>query len=128
MSCDDKHHDHKDGKPIQAYNQMHENVFQEACVAKPSSCKSSHEYLCSVNITTTVYKTVYEYALKRKLTDKLLAYEGVEENVTGLILRWNIADLFDVPWWHYDSLDCTHFTYVPPLFEAAFRRLHMLLE
>mmetsp|Transcript_847 Transcript_847/g.1986 ORF Transcript_847/g.1986 Transcript_847/m.1986 type:complete len:111 (-) Transcript_847:8-340(-) len=106
---------------------MHENVFQEACLAKPSSCKQSHEYHCSVNITTTAYKTVYEYALKRNLTDKLLEYEGVEKNVTGLILRWNIADLFDVPTWHYASTDCTHFTYVPPLFEAAFHRLHMLL-
>ena len=69
-----------------------ENVFQEARLTSPSSCNPSHGYCCPVNITTTAYKTTYEYS-----TDKLLAYEGVEKNVTGLVLRWNIADLFDAP-------------------------------
>ena len=46
--------------------------------------------------------------------------------MTGKILQWNIADLFDVQQWHFDNNDCSHFCYLLPLYESAFERLGLL--
>ena len=54
-------------------------------------------------------------------------YHENDGNITGTILKWNIADIFDEPLWHFDQADCSHFCYVPPLYEAAFERLELLL-
>jgi len=94
-----------------------------------SSCGIHHrEYDCTVNRTSEEYLTVYKYYIENDITARLRRFQESEDNIiTGRILHWSIADIFDVPEWHVKHDDCSHFCYVPPLYEAAFERLLLLL-
>ena len=35
--------------------------------------------------------------------------------------------MFNVPMWHISNGDCSHFFCVPPLYEAALKRLELML-
>jgi hypothetical protein len=45
--------------------------------------------------------------------ERLERFRRVNPIVTGSILQWNVADLFDIPSWHAGPGDCSHFCYVP---------------
>ena len=73
-------------------------------------------------------QTLYKYYKDSNCCqERLKRLEKGEASVTGTILRWQIADLFDVATWHVASNDCSHFCFVPALYEAAFERLEPLL-
>lgn len=130
---------------IQNYNQAYDEVFGDSCEPVPGSCNGlTYQHSCTMNLTSTNYRTVYKYLLdsnvtegthylqKNNITEGLRHYGRMMRSnhtniMTANVLRWNVADLFDVPIWHAGSMDCSHFCYVPNLYEAAFERLSLLL-
>jgi hypothetical protein len=126
--------------PIQLYNRIYDDAFSEFCNATTSTLNfNTYEQHCTVNRTSLEYPTVFEYYMHgthvdvmyggsgRCCEERLERFRRVNPIVTGSILRWNVADLFDVPSWHAGPDDCSHFCYVPSLYEAAFERLLLLL-
>jgi hypothetical protein len=123
--------------PMQSYNKMYSDYFSELCNASTSSTDfNTYEHSCTVNLTSLDYPTVFEYMMNGKhvhggsggcCKERLERVRRVNSIVTGTILRWNVYDLFDVPSWHAGPNDCTHYCYVPSLYEAAFERLLLLL-
>ena len=113
---------------IQEYNKVYNAGFAELCNAtKPSLC-NSYEQTCTVNPMDMESPTVYKYYIDNQCCEKRL--ERIRKggtNVSGTIYRWEINDLFDVPFWHAHDYDCSHFCYVPALYEAAFERLGLLI-
>jgi hypothetical protein len=122
---------------MQSYNKMYSDYFSELCNASTSSTDfNTYEHSCTVNLTSLDYPTVFEYMMNGKhvhggsggcCKERLERVRRVNSIVTGTILRWNVYDLFDVPSWHAGPNDCTHYCYVPSLYEAAFERLLLLL-
>mmetsp|Transcript_31461 Transcript_31461/g.64155 ORF Transcript_31461/g.64155 Transcript_31461/m.64155 type:complete len:104 (+) Transcript_31461:341-652(+) len=80
---------------------------------------------CTANIKETAYQTVYNFRKSNNLNTWV--DEGDDPVKNGTILRWNIADLFDNHLWHIRRMDCSHWCYIPQLFDAAFERLDLLL-
>ena len=104
------------------------SYLYEEYLHEHQSCKNRiHGYTCSLNRTTLAYRTVYKHLHENNCTERMQRYHENDGNITGTILKWNIADIFDEPSWHFDQADCSHFCYVPPLYEAAFERLELLL-
>jgi hypothetical protein len=131
---------HSDDNPIQLYNKIYNDAFSEFCNASTSALNfNTYEHSCMVNRTSLEYPTVFEYYMRgthvndqygggsRCCEERLERFRRGNSIVTGSILRWNVADLFDVPSWHASTGDCSHFCYVPSLYEAAFERLLLLL-
>lgn len=117
-------------KSIQNFNVAANKGFSRHCNFSPKhSCH--FQYSCTMNITATNCRTVYKHLIDNNITSKAEAMEKIHEDkggmVTGDILQWNIADLFNVPQWHSSNSDCSHFCYIPALYEEAFRRLNWLL-
>lgn len=50
-----------------------------------------------------------------------------ETTATGSILRWDVFNLFDNVKWHSQDMDCSHFCYIPTLYDNAFERLELLV-
>lgn len=118
------------GSNMQNYNNATNNAFSTFCNRTQSKqpYAEMYEHECTVNVTSSKHRTVYNFLLKNNVTKLLERYKTKRsELIKGTILRWNIADLFDVPQWHHGGGDCSHFCYVMPLYEAAFERLEMLL-
>ena len=118
-----------DEREIQLYNIAAKYAFLTNCVTMdrdPPYCSHHHEYNCTVDRTSLDYRTVYKYFLDNNCTEQLARFKQ-PSNITGRVLQWNIADLFDVPYWHASDGDCSHFCYMVPLYEAAFERLGLLL-
>jgi len=127
------------GPVIQNYNKAHEEAFSSFCddggnllqnETSSSACGRREQY-CTVNRTSVDYPTAYKFLSDNNFTRHMEqfrgGYDGKGSNmVTGKILRWNVADLFNVGQWHIS--DCSHYCYVPPLYEAAFERLLLLLD
>ena len=135
----------------QEYNKVYDEAFSIMCNSQQQqqlnitmlehSC-GHLKHICTVNLTSMDFLTVYRFWVINNCTDSLGMFkmannDGLPTNplvdtqnstVTGTILRWNIFDLFDVPMWHTDDLDCSHFGYIPQLYEAAFDRLELLLS
>jgi len=112
----------------QSYNIAHKIVFEDICRQDDnvkSSC-SAYENYCTVNIREKKYQTTYLFRQSNNLTTWVDERENPVK--TGKILRWDIADLFDNHLWHSESLDCTHYCYIPQVFDAAFERLDLLLR
>ncbi|KAL7552226.1 hypothetical protein ACHAWF_016996, partial [Thalassiosira exigua] len=128
---------HPDRKIVQEYNRATERGFVEMCdnpEEERTEDMGSHcdgrlrGRACAANVTSVAYRTVYRHLSEHNCTGRLGRYREMRANATGRILRWDVADLFDVPRWHAGlGGDCSHFCYVPPLFEAAFERLELLL-
>ncbi|KAL9186030.1 hypothetical protein ACHAXT_005268 [Thalassiosira profunda] len=117
-----------DGGVIQKYNAIYEETFARICNAQLSSGCNAYEHSCSVNVKSVEHPTLYRYYKENTCCrEHLERLEKGDASVTGTILRWQIADLFDVPQWHVASNDCSHFCFVPALYEAAFERLELLL-
>mmetsp|Transcript_18160 Transcript_18160/g.39515 ORF Transcript_18160/g.39515 Transcript_18160/m.39515 type:complete len:602 (+) Transcript_18160:168-1973(+) len=127
------------GQVIQNYNKAYEEVFSSFCDnggnllqnKRLSSSCGRREHDCTVNRTSVDYPTPYKFFSDNNFTRHMERFRGGDDGkdsnlVTGKILRWNIADLFDVGQWHIS--DCSHYCYVPPLYEAAFERLLLLLD
>mmetsp|Transcript_13429 Transcript_13429/g.29162 ORF Transcript_13429/g.29162 Transcript_13429/m.29162 type:complete len:292 (-) Transcript_13429:138-1013(-) len=116
---------------IQEYNKLYNNEFAKFCNVQQNQSTSDcgeYEHTCTVDRTSMDYPTPYKYFIDSKCCEKRLnRLRKGNTSVTGTILRWNIADLFDVPLWHASKGDCSHFCYVPQLYEAAFERLRLLL-
>mmetsp|Transcript_15252 Transcript_15252/g.27601 ORF Transcript_15252/g.27601 Transcript_15252/m.27601 type:complete len:274 (-) Transcript_15252:501-1322(-) len=115
------------------YNNLYEEQFAEFCDVQQRNQSSSecnaYEHVCTVNRTSMDYPTVYKFFVDNQCCAKRIdpIRNGNGSTVTGTILRWNVADLFNVPLWHVDPRDCSHFCYVPSPYEAAFERLGLLL-
>ena len=120
---------------IQKYNRAVQYGFDKYCSSKGSELPNSEEvkrdtegdqieplslcsidhlqHTCTLDMTSVKYRTVYKMLIDNNLTEGLGSYK--ENPVkTARILRWNIADIFDVPQWHVLKTDCSHFCYVPP--------------
>ncbi|MCP4746578.1 MAG: hypothetical protein GY874_10640 [Desulfobacteraceae bacterium] len=126
----------------QVYNKIYDDAFSKLCRTErqidemtKQSC-NHRRHSCKVNPVAEVnYQTIYNFwrdngcteQIERELS-RLSNLNGIEErHVIGTIFRWSIFDLFDVTRWHSKDMDCSHFCYIPPLFEAAFERLELLL-
>lgn len=116
---------------FQNYNRIYNKAFATLCNTKQHNSSDCGPYMhtCTVNRTNVEYPTVYKYYVDSQCCEKRLErYNKGNGTVTGTILRWNIADLFDEPQWHASTGDCSHFCYIPALYEAAFERLDLLLQ
>mmetsp|Transcript_10509 Transcript_10509/g.18658 ORF Transcript_10509/g.18658 Transcript_10509/m.18658 type:complete len:139 (-) Transcript_10509:139-555(-) len=111
---------------IKNYNKAINDGCSMLYVSRPQSCSRRLECMCTVNRTSMEYRKVYKFSVESNCTKRLERLQG-NSNVTGKILQWNIADLFDVQQWHFDNHDCSHVCYILPLYEAAFERLGLLL-
>eukprot|EP00804_Cyclotella_cryptica_P025953 CCRYP_002772-RA/>CCRYP_002772-RA protein AED:0.36 eAED:0.36 QI:0/-1/0/1/-1/1/1/0/463 len=113
---------------IQNFNRASEEGFAKHCnVSMTTPCDELLRHTCTMNATATNCRTVYKHLVDNNLTDLADAVRRRGDLVKGEILRWNIADLFNVPQWHSSDSDCSHFCYIPALYEEAFRRLDLLL-
>ncbi len=111
----------------QVYNIIHDEAFDDLCSrgSFPKSSCSAFERNCTVNIREMAYQTVYQFRKSRNL--KTWVDEHNDPMRIGVVLRWLIADLFDNYLWHPENRDCSHYCYVPQLFDAAFHRMVLLL-
>ena len=62
-----------------------------------------------------------------------LAAENSRQNTIargalGVVWKWPLFHLFDGAWEYHLTNDCTHFCYVPELFNAAFETLRLVLQ
>ena len=117
---------------IQNYNREYERVFSRSCgadddVPDSAPCQGRHVVFCTLPARDTGIRSVYRFLSENNLTDRLGRYEGMDE-FSGRVHRWDIADLFNVPLWHIADTDCSHFCFVPRMFELAFHRLNLLLS
>ena len=123
----------QDSMPIQSFNIAASKGFSEHCKSTTSDdlCHIPHRYICTMNVTATNCRTVYKHLTENNVTIKAEAlkkkYETEEGMAKGNILHWSIADLFNVPEWHASDTDCSHYCYIPAIYEAAFSRLNWLL-
>lgn len=113
-------------------NHDHEEYQLQQEQSSSSCTNNNFEHTCTVNRTNMEYRTVYRFLVENNCTKQLNKRfrGGDDSNSTlrgGKILRWNIDNLFDHAQWHVSDDDCSHFCYVPPMYEAAFERLDMLL-
>mmetsp|Transcript_8792 Transcript_8792/g.19705 ORF Transcript_8792/g.19705 Transcript_8792/m.19705 type:complete len:395 (-) Transcript_8792:303-1487(-) len=123
------------GNPFkqQVYNKVYDEAFSKLCqlgqqinVTEEQTC-DEYRHICKVNPTAEVdYQTIYNFWRVNNCTERIESERS--ESVTGTIFRWSIFNLFDVEWWHSKDMDCSHVCYIPPLFEAAFERLELLLS
>lgn len=116
-------------REIQNYNTVANDAFLTHCNAMrrdPPFCSHRHEYNCTVNRTNSDIRTVYKFLLDNNCTERVSRFKH-RPIVSGRVLQWSIADLFDVPQWHSQNGDCSHFCYIVPLYEAAFERLMLML-
>jgi len=112
-------------RPNQNYNKAIDHAFDMYCNNTQKTHANKYEVECTMNQTSEEYRTVYNFFKTNNCTKRRKEVEDDNPIKTGAILRWNIADLFDVPQWH--ESDCSHFCYVMPAYEAAFERLDLLL-
>ena len=103
----------------QVYNQFYDGMFNQNCKAECDGLV----YNCTLDTTSTEVQTIHKFLL-----DNGLQQPAAERVVSGEILRWNTFDIFDVPSWHTKNNDCSHFCYVPALYETALERLGILLS
>lgn len=128
----------------QVYNGVYDQAFAKLCQPKneldEARVPCNHlSFNCTVKPTGEVeYQTIWNFWRANNSTERILREKqrlsnlgGNKEShaeVTGTILRWNVFDIFDVEWWHSKDMDCSHYGYIPPLFEAAFERLELLIS
>lgn len=139
----------------QEYTKVHQEAFSTFCSKERSLC-GYLKHTCTVNTRDVDVLSVYYYWVKNNMKSELEHAEHMDPIVTGTILEWPLFDLFDVPMWHargksshgmillfiripfsnniiYIEIsildeDCSHYCYVPALYEAAFQRLDLLLS
>lgn len=123
------------GRAVQAYNRRYEGLFARMCNASTTpgdgparpEC-APYEMTCTARRTDPGTSSLHRYYVDSGCcTARRERLEGLPDEVTGRVLRWDVADLFDVPSWHVDNADCSHFCYVPSLYGEAFGRLAVLL-
>mmetsp|Transcript_28673 Transcript_28673/g.46549 ORF Transcript_28673/g.46549 Transcript_28673/m.46549 type:complete len:238 (+) Transcript_28673:3-716(+) len=127
----------------QIYNKVYDEAFSKLCQPRQQMGERAgqlcyhHSHRCEINPLGDVgYQTIYNFWRTNNCTEqmereqlRLAKWNGIKEkHVTGTILRWNVFNLFDQTKWHSKDLDCSHFCYIPPLFEAAFERLELLIS
>ena len=134
-----------EGNDQQAYNRVYDAAFSRLCqLEEPTEHSTKHScnhlrHSCSVSPAAGVnYQTIYKFWSDNNCTEhisnellRLSNFSSVankEASVTGEIFCWDIFDLFDVTSWHSKDLDCSHVCYIPQLFEAAFKRLELLVS
>lgn len=83
-------------QPIQKYNNATDHAFKMYCSNIQQQSQSyyayRYEHECTVNQTSTEYRTVYKYLKENNCTNRLERIEKQSTQlVTGTILRWNIA-------------------------------------
>ena len=115
---------------IQKYNRLYDAEFAQFCSKNEtaSGCEQ-YEHVCTENRTSLETGSLYRfYVGSRCCEERRQRLENEEDNVKARIRRWNIADIFDVSEWHVANSDCSHFCYVPQLYDTAFERLLLLLK
>ena len=122
-----------DDRVIQQYNTIYNEKFAElreypGVQSNQSLTCDAYESKVRVNRTRMDLPTVYKYYIEKKCCLKRLErLKQGDASVTATVLRWDLTDLFDVPFWHSSDGDCSHFCYIPALYEAAFERLDLLI-
>ena len=123
----------REGRTVQAYNRAYERAFARMCNVttgddgRPDEC-APYEMTCTARRTGAGRSSLHSYYVKSGCCGaRRERLEGLPGEVTGRVLRWDVSDLFDVPSWHVDNNDCSHFCYVPGLYGEAFGRLAVLL-
>ena len=119
--------DYRKTSEHQEYVKVQEIAFLKLCRNEDGPCQKLL-YNCSVNTKSTEFFTVFSYWLANDMVVEWSSVERQNPIVNGTILKWHLFDLFDVPMWHSANRDCTHFCYVPTLYESAFERLYLLLS
>jgi hypothetical protein len=124
----------RDPKSKQPYNQKYDEAFSRMCNEGMldgihlSTCGGMW-HTCTANLTSRDFYSVYSYWLRNNLTKEVEDFTRQHNaTVVGKILRWNIYDLFDQYTLHSEDIDCTHFCFVPWMFDAAFHRLNLMLS
>ena len=122
----------KEGNELQEYTKVHNRAFAKLCQTDTSSC-GHLTHTCTVDTKSTDLFTVFALWMANNMTDELERHADAEAIATGTIHNWPLFDLFNTPMWHSDQAvigccDCTHFCYIPTLFEEAFERLDLLLS
>lgn len=117
--------DYRKKSERQEYVKIQERAFSKLCQTEGPCQKLL--YSCSVNTKSTEFFTVFSYWLTNGMAVEWSNVERQNPIANGTIREWHLFDLFDVPMWHSADHDCTHFCYVPTLYESAFERLYLLL-
>jgi hypothetical protein len=122
----------QEGNELQEYTKVHKQAFAELCQTDTSSC-GQLTHTCTVDTKSTDLFTVHAFWVANNMTEELELHENDEAIVTGTIHNWPLFDLFNTPMWHASlyvpgCCDCTHFCYIPALFEEAFKRLDLILS
>jgi hypothetical protein len=117
----------QEGNELQEYTKTHKQAFAKLCQTDTTSC-GQLTHTCTVDMKSTDLFTVYAYWIANNMTEELKLHEDDEPIVTGTIHNWPLFDLFNTPMWHFNAVDCTHFCYIPALYEEAFERLDLLLS
>ena len=97
------------GHVIQNYNKAYDRAFSTLCnndTSPPQTSCDHLEHICTMNRTSMDYPTVYKFLSDNNFTKHMERFRDGNNIVTGKILRWNIADLFNVPQWHATFSDC----------------------
>lgn len=129
----------------QAYNKVYDESFSNMCQHDQDDDEATQScgrfrYRCTVNpLVQSEYQTISNFWRTNNCTNQIKREKsrlnsinndtkGAVGHITGTVHRWNVFNLFDVEWWHSKDMDCSHVCYIPPLFEAAFERLELLLS
>ncbi|KAL3793881.1 hypothetical protein HJC23_002128 [Cyclotella cryptica] len=118
----------------QVYNAVYDQVFASMCKEPGNSVLqescSRFKHVCDVDLMSVEFQTIFKYWLDNNCTERVEREKRRLNNdttVTGSILRWNIFNLFENIKWHSKDMDCSHFCYIPSLFDNAFERLELLV-
>ena len=131
--------------PKQRYNNVTAAIWEELC-GPPAAMGMSHRCNAAALMRrdesgefgesllqwwrTNNYTAQLEHyaATTTKKKNKLKTTENEDEKVVGEVWEWKVFDLFDEAYEFHSSLgDCTHFCFVPELFNAAFETLRRVL-
>ena len=86
----------------------------------------AHECTVDHTATNVSYESVFVWEAQSNRT-----HHGNHERSaltkSGRIYWWPLFDVFDVPSWHKNDVDCSHFCFIPQLYEAGFSRLSDIL-
>ncbi|KAK3245042.1 hypothetical protein CYMTET_45371 [Cymbomonas tetramitiformis] len=119
----------------QGYNNVSRSAFRSVCRGEAATrdgrpllyrCTEFGNYTAS-----TKYQSVPSWWEINNYTGRLQAQarQGSDWNEPGgYVYYLPVFDLFDVHKWHNGDKDCSHFCFIPTLFEAFYDRLIFVLE
>ena len=119
----------------QGYNAKALAVFAEFCNCSKTTPGRDHfengtlclAYECKVSHTATnvSYESVFSWEARYNYTHYGNSGSPVRPES---VYWWPLFDLFDVPTWHHSDKDCSHFCFIPQLYDEGFSRLSAILN